>query len=58
MLVILYHLNLVYKATSTTYALRGGNSGVGLNCGLFYVRLSLAASYTGWGVGAALSFKL
>jgi hypothetical protein len=49
-----YHLN---KATSTTYAFRGGFSNIGLACGVFYVHLSVSFSNTGWYRGAALSFK-
>ena len=56
-LVLLYHLNLVYKATSTTYSHRGGNSNVGFNCGFAYILLVNSSSLASWFTGAALSFK-
>ena len=53
-----YHLNLIYKATSTSYyAIHGGYCSYGFYCGVFSIVLSAAASWTNWGDGAALSFK-
>jgi hypothetical protein len=53
-----YHLNLVYKATSTTYVYRGGTCSNGFACGFAYVHLYFSFSNASWGYGAALSFKL
>jgi len=53
-MVLLYHLN---KATSSTYVIRGGNSGNGLLCGVFYVHLGHNSGAVDWYRGAALSFK-
>ena len=51
-----YHLN---KATSTTYyAIHGGYCSYGFYCGVFSIVLSASFSWTNWGDGAALSFKL
>ena len=47
----------MYKATSTTYAIRGGSSGNSFNCGFTFVFLSNAFSVRIWYNGAALSFK-
>ena len=56
--VLLYHLNLIYKATSTTYAIRGGYCNNSFYCGIFFVGLSAAFSNVDWVRGTALSFKL
>ena len=51
-----YHLN---KATSTAYyAIHGGYCSYGFYCGVFSIVLSASFSWTNWGDGAALSFKL
>ena len=43
---------------SSYYTLRGGYSGHGIYCGVFFVRVNYTASGTVWIGGAALSFKL
>jgi len=58
-----YHLNYsikisIYKATSTTYALRGGGCSNGFSCGFAFVGFGNASGSAYWFFGAALSFKL
>lgn len=47
---------LLYKCAHYTF--RGGHSGLGAYCGVFYVYLRNAAGATSWNLGAALSFRL
>ena len=49
-MVLLYHLY-----TYTHYALLGGHSDHGTNCGAFSVYITIAAGNTFWAYGAALS---
>ena len=44
-------------ATGTMYPFRGGSSNNGALCGAFCLASNGAASSTGWGIGAALSYK-
>jgi len=53
-----YHLNLIYKATSTTYPRCGGASNDGSRCGVFFVTLGNSSGATNWYAGAAISFNL
>ena len=46
-----------YHRTATTFALFGGASDYGSNCGAFYCHLNGTAGGTTWNVGAALSCK-
>jgi hypothetical protein len=52
--VLVYHLN---KATSTTYARRGGASGNSFGCGFVFADLSNTFGAANWHFGAAISFK-
>ena len=49
---------LFYLFSGTHYILRGGASGLGADCGSFYIRARYAASIATWSSGAALSFNL
>ena len=49
-MVLLYHLY-----TYTHYALLGGHSDHGTNCGAFSVYITIVAGNTFWAYGAALS---
>ena len=46
-----------YNNSGTMYPFRGGNSNGGSLCGAFCLYSSDAASFAGWDVGAALSYK-
>ena len=46
-----------YKATSTTYARRGGHCNRGITCGFVCVSMVDTAPGDIWAYGAALSFK-
>ena len=46
-----------FNNSGTRVPRRGGASGDGATCGVSYAGLYNAASYAGWGVGAALSCK-
>ena len=46
-----------YKATNTTYAIRGGRCSYSFYCGFACVYLSYASGASAWAHGAALSFK-
>ena len=52
-----YYCDYFYQSSGSHYALRGGSSVLGADCGAFYVRLNVGPSTTYWNVGAALSFK-
>lgn len=45
------------NANATTYALYGGDSGLGADCGAFYLYLYDGFGNVGWTFGAALSLK-
>lgn len=49
-LVLLYY--------SSYYAIRGGYSGYGANCGVFFIVAGTGAGGYSWYIGAALSFRL
>lgn len=54
-----YYCDYYYQASTANtkyYALLGGSSGSGANCG-FYVGLDLGAVYADWAIGGALSCK-
>lgn len=46
-----------YHGTGNGYALIGGNSANGSNCGSWYVSLGVGVSYSAWYVSSALSCK-
>ena len=57
-----YHLNLTsdyfyQNRNGTYYPYRGGNSGLGVGCGAFFVYAYYVFSRVYWAFGAALSFK-
>lgn len=53
-----YYCDYAYVNTSGTYyACLGGACHNGLNCGAFFLDLDYAASYSGWYLGASLSFR-
>ena len=52
-----FYCDYFYQNSGTRYAIRGGDSALGLRCGAFCVSLNLSSGYAYWFVGAALSFK-
>ena len=46
-----------YYSYGTDFALVGGLSNSGANCGAFCIALGIAVSYRSWALGAALSYK-
>ena len=63
-MVPVYHLNYIYycdyfvQNSGNRYSVRGGYSNNALYCGIFYIAINTAVSYTNWGIGASISFKL
>ena len=53
----LFYCDYFYQSSNVNCAIRGGSSGSGFGCGIFYVNVSNYFGYTRWYIGAALSFK-